>query len=120
MPPEGGPRIVDAVRGSAASPDLAALDRGHRLARLARERLRELPDVPTMQELGYPNFDVNPWWGILAPAGTPRAIVDKVNADVAEILRAPETQAFLKDQGSEALILSPREFHNLLVGDVEK
>ena len=35
--------------------------------------------------MGYPSFDVSPWWGYLAPAGTPRAIVDKVNADVAEI-----------------------------------
>jgi tripartite-type tricarboxylate transporter receptor subunit TctC len=57
--------------------------------------------------------------GILAPAGTPRAIVDKVNADVAEVLRAPETLEFLKTQGSEPLIMSPQEFHELLVGDVQ-
>ena len=57
------------------------------------------PDVPTIAELGFPGFDVNPWWGVLAPAATPRTIVDKINADVAEILRTDESQVFLKAQG---------------------
>jgi len=107
----------------AAVPSAIGLVRAGKLRALAVSSARRnasAPDVPTIAELGYPNFDVNPWWGILAPAGTPRAIVDKVNADVAEVLRAPETEAFLKNQGAEALVMSPQEFHQLLVGDVEK
>jgi len=107
----------------ASVPSAIALVRGGKLRALAvssAHRNASAPDVPTIAELGYPNFDVNPWWGILAPAGTPRAIVEKVNADVAEVLRAPETQAFLKDQGAEPLIMSPQEFHELLVSDVQK
>jgi len=107
----------------AAVPSAIGLVRAGKLRALAVSSARRnasAPDVPTIAELGYPNFDVNPWWGILAPAGTPRAVVEKVNADVAEVLRAPETEAFLKNQGAEALVMSPREFHELLVSDVEK
>ena len=51
-------------------------------------RISVLPDVPTFAESGFPGFDVDPWWGILAPAGTDAAIVNKVNADVARSCRA--------------------------------
>ena len=120
--------MTDVVGGQvdnafAAVPSAIGLIRGGKLRALAVSSARRnasAPDVPTIAELGYPDFDVSPWWGILAPAGTPRAIVDKVNADVAEVLRAPDTQAFLRDQGAEPLAMSPRQFHDVLVGDVEK
>ena len=107
----------------AAFPSAITLVRGGRLRALAvssARRVSSANDIPTIAELGYPNFDVSPWWGILAPAGTPRAIVDKVNADVAEVLRSPETQAFLKDQGSEADITTPETFAKILQDDVVK
>ena len=107
----------------AAFPSAIQLVRGGRLRALAvssAKRVESASDIPTIAELGYPSFDVSPWWGILAPAGTPRAIVDKVNSDVAEILRAPETQAFLKDQGSEADISTPDAFAKTLQEDVVK
>lgn len=78
------------------------------------------PDVPAIAELGFPGFDVNPWWGIFAPAGTPKAIVDKINADVAELLRTAEVQAFFKEQGGDALITSPDTFLKMLEADVQK
>jgi tripartite-type tricarboxylate transporter receptor subunit TctC len=107
----------------AAVPSALGLIRGGKLRAIAVSSARRnpsAPEVPTIAELGYPDFDVSPWWGILAPAGTPRAIVDKVNADVAEALRTPEAQAFFKDQGAEPLAMSPQQFHELLVGDVQK
>ena len=76
--------------------------------------------MPTIAELGYPDFNVSPWWGILAPAGTPRAIVDKVNFDVAEVLHAPEAQAFLRERGAEVDITTPQQFHDVLVSDVQE
>ena len=107
----------------AAFPSAIQLVRGGKLRALAVSSARRnagAPDVPTIAEMGYPSFDVAPWWGILAPAGTPRAVVDKVNADVAEILRDPEVQAFLRNQGSEPLVMSPDEFMKTLQEDVVK
>ena len=105
----------------AAFPSAIQLVRGGKLRALAvssAKRNPGAPEVPTIAEMGYPAFDVAPWWGILAPAGTPRAIVDKVNADVAEILRTPEVQAFFRNQGSEPLVMSPDEFMKTLQDDV--
>jgi tripartite-type tricarboxylate transporter receptor subunit TctC len=107
----------------AAFPSAIQLVRGGKLRALAvssSKRNPSAPDVPTIAELGYPSFDVAPWWGLLAPAGTPRAIVEKVNADVAEVLRSPEAQAFFRDQGSEALVMSPDEFERVLREDIVK
>ena len=73
-----------------------------------------------MAESGLPGFDVNPWWGILAPAGTDMAIVRKINSDVASILRTPEMIDFLAAQGAEPLITSPEEFLGILQADVVK
>lgn len=68
------------------------------LAVSSAKRNPTAPEVPSIAELGLPGFDVNPWWGILAPAGTPRAIVDQINADVADMLKAPDVQAFSRDR----------------------
>jgi tripartite-type tricarboxylate transporter receptor subunit TctC len=73
-----------------------------------------------MAESGMPGFDVNPWWGILAPAGTDMAIVRKINSDVASVLRTPEMIDFLASQGAEPLVTSPEEFLGILQADVLK
>jgi len=86
----------------------------------ALKRSPAMPEVPTIAESGIGGFDVNPWWGILAPAATDARIVRKVNSDVAEILRTREMQEFFKAQGAEALITTPEEFQKLLVADVRK
>ena len=120
--------MTDVISGQvdnafAAFPSAIQLVRGGKLRALAvssAKRNPGAPDVPTIAEMGYPAFDVAPWWGILAPAGTPRAIVDKVNADVAEVLRTPEVQAFFRDQGSEPLVMSPDDFMKTLQEDVVK
>ena len=77
------------------------------------------PEVPTIAEFGYPGFDVNPWWGILAPAGTDLAIVRKINADVGDILRTQEMIDFLGQQGAEPFVTSPEAFAAILTSDVE-
>lgn len=90
------------------------------LAISSARRITVTPDVPTFAESGIPGFDVNPWWGILAPAGTDMAVVRKINADVAEILRTKEMIDFLAAQGAEPYITSPDEFTAVLKSDVEK
>ena len=88
------------------------------LAVSSAKRVDATPDVPTIAESGFPGFDVNPWWGILAPAKTDPAIVRKINADVADILRSKPMMDFLAAQGAAPLIESPDEFLATLKGDV--
>ena len=90
------------------------------LAVTSARRVTIAPTVPTIAESGLSGFDVNPWWGILAPAATDLRIVRKVNSDVADIQRTREMQEFFKAQGAEALITTPEEFQKLLVADVLK
>jgi tripartite-type tricarboxylate transporter receptor subunit TctC len=62
------------------------------LAVTSAMRVAQLPDVPTVQESGFPGFDVNSWQGVCAPAATPAALLDKLNADINSVLRIPEIQ----------------------------
>ena len=84
------------------------------------KRIAVAPNVPTIAESGAPKFDVNPWWGILGPAGMDARIVRKINSDVADILKSPETQSLFKAQGAETFITTPEELHRILVADVSK
>ena len=90
------------------------------LAVTSSKRVWVAPSVPTVAESGIPNFEVNPWWGILAPAGTDMKIVRKINADMAELLKSAETQASFRAQGAETFVTTPEEFLKILVADVEK
>jgi tripartite-type tricarboxylate transporter receptor subunit TctC len=97
-----------------------AAGRVRALAVSSAHRIAIAPDVPTIAESGLRGFDVNPWWGILAPAGVDMRIVRKINADVADILKTKEMQEFFKAQGAEPLITSPEEFQKMLVSDAAK
>ena len=90
------------------------------LAVTSPKRVSIAPSVPTVAESGIPGFDVNPWWGILGPAGMDMRVVRKINADVAEILKSAEAQAFFRTQGADVLITTPEEFARILASDVEK
>jgi tripartite-type tricarboxylate transporter receptor subunit TctC len=69
------------------------------LAVATPKRLPTLPDVPTFAEAGMPEFTYDAWFGLLAPAGTPSAIVNKINADVAAVIALPDVQQRLAQQG---------------------
>ena len=90
------------------------------LAVSSAKRVAVAPDVPSIAESGFPDFDVNPWWGILAPAGLDPAIAKKINADVSEILKTPDMQEILAKQGATPLISSAEAFKTLLARDIEK
>jgi tripartite-type tricarboxylate transporter receptor subunit TctC len=74
------------------------------------QRLPELPDVPTMIESGIPDFVAGSWIGIMAPAGTPAAIVEKLNAAVNAGLRRPNLQARLKQLAAVTHPGTPQDF----------
>ena len=79
------------------------------LAVTAPTRAPELPDVATMQELGFAGFDVRAWDAILAPAGTPRAVVMRLNRDLAKVAALPEVQEGFRKAGLELVVSSPEE-----------
>lgn len=80
------------------------------LAVAAPQRLSQLPDLPTMAESGFPNLNVTSWNGIVAPAGTPKAIVDKLNAVVNEVLKNPEVVAQFQKRAAVPVGGSPAYF----------
>ena len=90
------------------------------LAVSSAKRVAVAPDVPSIAESGFPDFDVNPWWGILAPAGLDSAIARKISTDVSEILKTQDMQDVLTKQGATPLIMSADAFRNLLARDIEK
>ena len=122
------PAITDVIGGQvdaafSSVPSVLQMIRAGSVRALAvssAQRIAAAPEIPTIAESGLPGFDVNPWWGILAPAGTDMAIVRKINADVADILRSKEMIDFLATQGAEPLITSPEEFLRILQADLVK
>ena len=90
------------------------------LAVTGERRSPDLPEVPTMIESGYPGFRLSFWTGVLAPAGTPAPVVDKLNGVINETLRAPEVVELLSKLGSTARIGSPQEFAIFLAGETRK
>jgi tripartite-type tricarboxylate transporter receptor subunit TctC len=79
-----------------------------------------LPDVPTVSEAGVPGYDAVIWLGIMAPAGTPRAIVERLNQEITRSANAPEMKAAWARQGAIAMAMTPDEFGRFLREDIEK
>jgi tripartite-type tricarboxylate transporter receptor subunit TctC len=90
------------------------------LAVTTLKRDRELPDVPTLDELGLKGFDVSSWFGIAAPAKTPRPIVDKLAATLAQVLDTPALRGKILAQGTDIFVLGPDAFTAYLRQDAER
>src|SRR3546814_3909943 len=80
------------------------------LAVTSPQRDPALPDVPTLAESGLPGYDVGSWYGLLAPAGTPPDVVQKISAAVAEIVHTPETRRKLLELGATPVGNTPAQF----------
>ncbi len=91
------------------------------LAVSSTKRAAALPDVPTMEEAGIRGFDISQWQGVLAPSGTPKAIVNRLNAEIAKALRAPDVYERLVTQGGNEIVTGPPEaFAALIRSDLQK
>jgi tripartite-type tricarboxylate transporter receptor subunit TctC len=86
----------------------------------ASKRSTVLPDVPTIAEAGVPGYDSTIWLGIMAPAGTPKAIVDKLNAEINKAIARPDVREAWDKQGAVAMVMTPAEFDAHLRKDIEK
>jgi tripartite-type tricarboxylate transporter receptor subunit TctC len=90
------------------------------LAVLSNERFPVTPDIPTAAEQGYPGIDSLVWFGLFAPAGTPRPIVQKISREVGEILRMPDTRNALLAQGADPKPSTPEEFERFVNSEIAK
>lgn len=123
-----GPALNDLIGGQVqlyftVPVNVVGFIKGGRLRGIAvtgEARLPALPQVPTFTEAGLAGFDFRTWYGILAPAGTPKAIVDKLSAEISRIVVTPEILEKLASQGMSPFISTPDQFAALIKADLAK
>ena len=95
-------------------------DRLRGIAVLGSKRSAALPSMPTLAEAGVPGFEVNNWTGLLAPAGTPAAVVSRLNTEVNRIMQLPDVQARLPREGLRHVAMTPQQFGDFVKNEKEK
>jgi tripartite-type tricarboxylate transporter receptor subunit TctC len=84
------------------------------------KRIPQLPDVPTMQEAGVPGYEASVWLALLAPAGTPKDIVNKLNSEIAKLMSTPDAKKALYDAGVEPTPSTPEAMSDYMVKEMER
>jgi tripartite-type tricarboxylate transporter receptor subunit TctC len=115
----GGETLVSFLASSTALPQIKA-GRVRALAVLQKNRFAGMPDIPTSAEQGYPDLDSNVWFGLFAPAKTPKAIIAKINRDAAAALKTQEARATMLALGAETVPTTPEEFGAYVKGEITK
>ena len=124
----GGPAMLDVIAGNTKvmfsslvqttpyvkSGQLRALGTG------GAKRSLVLPDIPTIAEAGVPGYQATNWWGIIAPAGTPKEIIDRVHAALTAAQDSPDTQKRLESEGADIVRMSSEEFGAFMVSEMAK
>ena len=125
----GGPMTVDVLGGQVdlAIGTVALLTphvKGGKLRAIAitgDKRSGALPDVPTLAEQGFPGFSALAWWGVFAPAGTPKPVLAKFHAELVKVFNAPEVRKQLGEQlGMDLVVSSPEALQKFLVGEIAR
>ena len=123
-----GPAVVDMVGGQ-VSMGFTALPSSIQHARAGKlrpiavtsaKRSEAAPDLPTFTELGYPGIDLVVWYGALFPAGTPAAIVERMQVEIARANQVPEVKARLLQQGVETVGSTPAEFARVMPAEIQR
>jgi len=124
----GGPAMIDVVGGHtkvmfSSLVQTTPFIRSGKLRALATggaKRSPVLPDLPTIAEAGVPGYEATNWWGIIAPAGTPKEVVEKLHAALTAVQDSPETQKHLESEGAEVVKMSSDEFGKFMVSEMDK
>lgn len=90
------------------------------IATTGPQRWPGLPDVPTVAEQGVPGYDVRSWAGLMAPTGTPRNVIERLNAETLKALQLPAVKSRLEDMGGEARGSTPEEMRNLVASELQR
>jgi tripartite-type tricarboxylate transporter receptor subunit TctC len=104
------PSVVGLIQGGQVRP----------IAVTGESRIPGLPDVPTVAEAGVPGYEATNWWGFLAPAETPLAIVERLHQEVAAVQASAETKRRFDTEGAEAREMSPAEFGAFIAAETAK
>jgi len=124
----GGPAMVDVIAGNTqiAIGSLIQMLPQIRAGRLkalgvgSAKRVGALPEVPTIAEAGVPGYEATNWWGIVAPAGTAPAIIERLHAELSVILTSAETKRRFEAEGAEAVPMRPDEFGRFIQAETAK
>ena len=125
----GGPMTVDALGGNIdlAVGTVALLTPNVKSGRLRAiattggKRSNALPEVPTIAEQGFPGFAVVSWWGIVAPAGMPKPVLDRFHAELVNVFKQPDVRQQLSEtQGMDLVVSSPAELQNFVAAEVAR
>jgi len=124
----GGPAMIDVAGGHtkvifSSLVQTTPLIRAGKLRALAtggKTRSPVLPDLPTIAEAGVSGYEAINWWAIIAPAGTPKGVVDKVHAALTAVQDSPETQKHLESEGAAVVKMSSAEFGQFMVIEMDK
>ena len=90
------------------------------LAVTTEKRLSYLPEVPTISELGFPDYEINSWQGVLAPAGTPKDIVAKINGELVRMVNSPEVRRRITQEGADPVGSTPDQFAERVKSEIAK
>jgi tripartite-type tricarboxylate transporter receptor subunit TctC len=99
---------------------LAKAGKVRALATTGAKRSQIMADLPTVSEAGVPGYEATIWLGVMAPAGTPKATVDLLNAEITKITSRPDVRKIWQEQGAVAMTMNPAEFDRYLRQDIEK
>jgi tripartite-type tricarboxylate transporter receptor subunit TctC len=124
----GGPMLIDLMGGQiqlgfdnlpSSMPHIRA-GKIRAIAVTTAERWPGAPEIPTFAESGVPGYEVSAWFGLLAPAGTPKPIVDRLQREVLQVLRLPDVAAQLLELGAKPVGNTPAEFAAMIQAELEK
>ena len=123
-----GPALIDLVGGQVmvmidalgSSGPFIKAGKLRALAVTTAKRSQSIPELPTVAESGVPGYEAMPWLGLVAPAGTPQVVVDRIHREVAKVLEDPEIRERFKGWGLDIIGNTPAEFTSFLYRDVEQ
>lgn len=123
-----GPATTDLLGGQidllvASAPSILAQVRGGKARALAvttAARSPIAPELPSLEEVGYKGSALDLWWGVLAPAGTPQPVIDKLNAEINKHIQSSEMKAFFIKEGAEPAPMKPDAFAKFIAAEIER
>ena len=123
-----GPAVTDLIGGQteiliASAPSILAQVKAGKVRALAVTspvRSAVAPDLPSLEQSGYKGSAAELWWGVLAPAGTPQAVVDKLNAEINKAVAGADMKEFFLREGAEPAPLTPAEFGKLIGSEIAR